>query len=150
MNRTPLHIAAGTRADLSILQLLVRSSPITCSIQDVDGMTPLHLACYSTCELFEGDENCKRELPTIVVLSTLIRAYPLALTLDDNGERNALEYAILTDAPLNVVRFLQYVTRQQNQIKAQQEMILQLSSTLHRRGVSLDHRRPRDNHLPPF
>ena len=136
MNRTPLHIAAGTRADLSTLQLLVNASPLTCSIQDVDGMTPLHLACDSTCELFAGDEDCNRDPPTYEVLSTLIKAYPPAVTLQDNEEMSALEHAIMSDTPLEVVKYLQYVTRQQNQIKAQQEMILQLSSTMYRR-VSL-------------
>ena len=40
MNRTPLHFAAGTRADLSIIQLLVNSSHFSCSIRDVNVMTP--------------------------------------------------------------------------------------------------------------
>ena len=136
MNRTPLHIAAGTRADLSIIQLLASASPSACSIQDVDGMTPLHLACDSTCELFAGDEDCQRDPPTYEVLSTLIKAYPQAVTLQDNEEMSALEHAIMSDAPIEVVKYLQLVTRLQNQMKAQQEMILQLSSTMYRR-VSL-------------
>ena len=72
MNQTPLHVAAGTHADLSIIQLLVSAFPSTCSIQDLDGMTPLHLACDSTCELFAGDEDCRRDSPTYNVVSTLI------------------------------------------------------------------------------
>jgi hypothetical protein len=41
MNRTPLHIAAGTRADLTTIQLLVNVSPSSCSVRDVNAMTPL-------------------------------------------------------------------------------------------------------------
>ena len=44
------------------------------SIQNLDDMTPLHLACDSMCELFTvGDEDCKRDLPTYNVVSKLIR-----------------------------------------------------------------------------
>jgi hypothetical protein len=123
MNRTPLHIAAGTRADLSIIQLLVNASPLTCAVRDVDGKTPLHLACDSTCELFTGDEDCKRDPPTYDVVSTLIKAYPSAVTLEDEEEMSALEHAIMSDAPIRVVKCLQFVTSQQNRMKAQQEMI---------------------------
>ena len=126
MNRTPLHIAAGTRADLSIIQLLVNASPLTCAVRDVDGKTPLHLACDSTCELFVGDEDCTRYPPTYDVLSTLIEAYLPALSLDDNEGTSALEHAILSDAPIKIVKYLQGVTRQQNQIKALSD---QLEST---------------------
>jgi hypothetical protein len=126
MHRTPLHIAAGTRANLSIIQLLVNASPLTCAVRDVDGKTPLHLACDSTCELFVGDEDCTRDPPTYDVLSTLIKAYLPALSLDDNEGTSALEHAILSDAPIKIVKYLQGVTRQQNQIKALSD---QLEST---------------------
>jgi hypothetical protein len=99
-------------------------------------MTPLHLACDSTCKLFAGDEDCQRDSPTYEVLSTLIKAYPQAVTLQDNEEMSALEHAIMSDTPIEVVTYLQFVTRLQNQMKAQQEKILQLSSTMNRR-VSL-------------
>ena len=122
MNRTPLHIAAGARADVSIIQLLVNASPFSCSIRDVDGMTPLHLACDSTCDIFTGDEDCTRDPPTYDVVSTLIKAYPTAVTLEDKEGTSALEHAILSDAPIDVVNLLQAITGQHNQMKAKQEM----------------------------
>jgi hypothetical protein len=45
------------RANLSTIQLLTDVYPAACAIPDKDGMTPLHLACDSACELFVGDEN---------------------------------------------------------------------------------------------
>jgi ankyrin repeat protein len=121
MNRTPLHIAAGTRADLSTIQLLVNASPSSCSIRDVNGMTPLHLACKSTCEIYTGnEEDCTRDPPTCDVISTLLKAYPTAVTLEDKEGTSALEHAILSGAPVDVVNLLQTITCQQNQMKAHQ------------------------------
>ena len=125
MNQTPLHIAAGTRADLSTIQLLVNASPFSCSIRDVNGMTPLQLACDSTCEIYTGDEqDCPRDPPTYDVVSTLLKIYPTAVTLEDEEGTSALEHAIMSDAPIRVVNYLQFVTRNQNRMKAQQEMIV--------------------------
>jgi hypothetical protein len=76
--------------------------------------------------LFVGDEDCTRDPPTYDVLSTLIKAYLPALSLDDNEGTSALEHAILSDAPIKIVKYLQGVTRQQNQIKALSD---QLEST---------------------
>ena len=64
MNRTPLHIAAGTRANLSTILLLANAYPAACATLDKGGKTPLHLACDSACELFEGDEGCDRDPPS--------------------------------------------------------------------------------------
>jgi hypothetical protein len=45
--------------------------------------------------LFTGDEDCKRDPPTYDVVSTLIKAYPPAVTLEDKEEMSALEHAIM-------------------------------------------------------
>jgi len=57
LHHTPLPVAAGTRADLDIIQLLANAHPAACSVQDEDGKTPLHLAGDNTCELFLGDSQ---------------------------------------------------------------------------------------------
>ena len=41
---TPLHVAAGSRAAASLLQLLASACPAACEVQDVEGKTPLHFA----------------------------------------------------------------------------------------------------------
>ncbi|KAL3803583.1 hypothetical protein ACHAW5_003364 [Stephanodiscus triporus] len=57
LNRTPLHVAAGMRANVATIQLLTDAYPIACSVRDEDGKTPLHPACDSACELFKGDKD---------------------------------------------------------------------------------------------
>jgi ankyrin repeat protein len=123
MCRTPLHVAVGTRADLSVIQLLADAYPAACSVQDEDGKTPLHLACDSSCELFDGDrEKLPHDPPSIGVVFVLIRAYPWSVPLEDNDGTSSLEYAILSDSPIEVVKFLQHVTRIQCEKQNQQVM----------------------------
>ena len=110
MNRTPLHIAAGTRANLSTIQLLADAYPAACATLDEGGKTPLHLACDSACELFEGDEGCDRDPPSYDVVLTIINAWLSAVPWEDKDGTSALEFAILSDAPIKVVRLLQAAT----------------------------------------
>ncbi|KAL7447949.1 hypothetical protein ACHAWC_000228, partial [Mediolabrus comicus] len=57
LRRTPLHVAAGSRAPASLIELLARAHPAACDAQDEERKTPLHFACDSSCVLFEGDSH---------------------------------------------------------------------------------------------
>ncbi|KAL7537411.1 hypothetical protein ACHAXR_007801 [Thalassiosira sp. AJA248-18] len=120
LQRTPLHVAAGTRASLPLIKLLAESCPQACDIQDADGKTPLHLACDSACEMFEGDGDSAKDPPSHDVVETLIQASPLSVLVEDLDDMSALEHAIFSDATIQVVRLLQDATRKQH--LAQQKM----------------------------
>lgn len=45
LNRTPLHIAAATRANIQTIMMLIHACQEACAVQDCDGKTPLHFAC---------------------------------------------------------------------------------------------------------
>jgi len=128
LQRTPLHIAAGTHASLSTIQLLSDAYPGACTIHDEDGKTPLHLACDSECELFEGGRDSMREPPSYEVVHTLINASPFSVLLEDEDGTSALEYAILSDAPIKVVKLIQYVTLKQ--CEAQQKKDKSMKRTM--------------------
>ncbi|KAL7529072.1 hypothetical protein ACHAXR_002782 [Thalassiosira sp. AJA248-18] len=115
LQRTPLHVAAGTRASFPLIKLLVEAFPRACDIQDADGKTPLHLACDSACEIFEGDGNSSRDPPSYDVVETLIQASPVSVLVEDLDDMSPLEHAIFSDATIQVVRLLQDVTRKQHQ-----------------------------------
>ena len=110
LNRTPLHIVAGTHANFSVMHLLVATYPMACAMLDTDGKTPLHLACESAYSLFMGDEGCERDPPSTDLISTMIKVCPPVVCWEDNDGKSALEYAILSGAPIEVVRLLQAVT----------------------------------------
>lgn len=117
LGRTPLHVASGTRAEITTIQLLSKHYPSACIVQDEDGKTPLHLACDSTCELFEGDAIQERSPPSLDVIKTLISSYPASVLLEDQDGMSALEHAIFSNAPIKVVKVLQYATRKMSQRK---------------------------------
>ena len=101
--------------------MLTDVHPLACAILDTDGKTPLHLACDSACALFMGDERgCERDLPSHDVVSTIIKAWPSVVPQEDNDGTSALEYAILSGAPIKVVRLLQAVTSMQTKKQAQE------------------------------
>lgn len=113
LRRTPLHIAAGTRANISTLKILADAYPMACDIQDEDGKTPLHFACDSSCELFEDDENISRKPPSYDVIKLLLSASPLSVTIEDDTEMSPLEHALLSDSPITVINMLQKETQKQ-------------------------------------
>lgn len=115
LQRTPLHVAAGTRSSSSVIKLLTEAYPEACAVQDMDGKTPLHLACDNECELFESDrKGCStRGPPSYDVVLTLIKASPLSLPVEDEEGMSALEHAIVSEAPISVVKVLQKATRRQ-------------------------------------
>jgi len=67
-----------------------------------------------------GDEGCERDPPSKDVVSTMITACLSAVPWVDNDGTSALEYAILSGAPIEVVRLLQAATCLQTKTHAQQ------------------------------
>lgn len=118
IGRTPLHVAAGSGASSFVIRILTSKYPHACNIQDEDGRTPLHFACDSSCELFEGDEECSsRGPPSLDTVRVLLAGSLEAVTLEDAEEMNAVEYAILSNAPIEVVVFLQKAMRRVMEMK---------------------------------
>lgn len=107
IGRTPLHVAAGCGASSSIIKLLTVGYREACDLQDEDGRTPLHFACDTSCQLFEEDEDVVRAPPSLDTVRVLLAGSLKAVTLEDEDEMNAVEYAIVSDAPIEVVNLLQ-------------------------------------------
>lgn len=113
MGRTPLHVAAGSGASTDVIKLLVANYPTACAIQDVEGRSPLHFACDSSCQLFEDSRynSMARVPPSLDTVRVLLLGSLDAVVLEDVDEMNALEYAIVSNAPIEVVTLLQKATQ---------------------------------------
>ena len=82
--------------------------PDACNIQDEDGRTSLQLACNASCELFEeNDDSSPRGPPSRDTVCVLLSGSLDAVVLEDGDEMNAAEYALLSDAPIEVITLLQ-------------------------------------------
>ena len=130
LNRTPLHVAAGCKASSLLIKLIARAYPAACVVQDEEGKTPLHLACDSSCVLFEDqievdDENdastSKQEPPNHKSIAALLSISLHAATLEDDGEMSPLEHAIMSNALLKTVKLLQSATRKACKEKMEKE-----------------------------
>mgnify|MGYP000597071686 CR=1 FL=1 len=104
-NTTP--IAAGSGASPAVIKLLTTNNSAACTVQDADGRTPLHLACDSSCKLFEDDLCLPRDPPSFDTIRYLLWGSLDAVTLEDVDEMCALEYAIMSDSSAEVVKLLQ-------------------------------------------
>ncbi len=109
VGRTPLHVACGTGADDLIIRRLVKAYFQACDLQDEDGRLPLHLACDTECVLFEGDDQIQRARapPTVDVVKALLSGSLRSVLVEDEDEMSPLEYAIVSDANINLVKLLQ-------------------------------------------
>lgn len=106
LNRTPLHVAVGTGASIGVINYLVRCYPEACNIQDEDGRTPLHIECDSESVLFEGDEG-GRGPPSLEVVNALLSGSIKAASMEDEDGTSPIEYAIISNANVRVVKLLQ-------------------------------------------
>lgn len=106
LNRTPLHVAAGVGADVEVIKYLAMAYPEACRIQDEDGRTPLHFACDVDCRLFAEDTK-QRNPPTFELVYSLLSVSIVPASMEDEEETSPLEYAIMSNADLKVVKLLQ-------------------------------------------
>lgn len=121
LGRTPLHIAAGCSAHPHVIKILAHADPNTCTVQDDDKRTPLHLACDRHCNLFEdpkGESNDDGRDPCYDAIRALLSESLEPATVEDEEEMNPLEYAILSNADLKVVKLLQKATQKQAKTKS--------------------------------
>jgi len=106
LGRTPLHVACGSGAEAQLIKSLVKAFPGACDIQDEDGRLPLHLACDTDCVLFEGDQT-PRAPPPIDVVKVLLSGSMQSVLVEDEDEMNPIEYAIVSDLNIKIVKLLQ-------------------------------------------
>ena len=103
-----------------VIKLLGSTDPTTCTILDEDKRTPLHLACDSSCNLDQDENNeitrsknlqqQQDSAPSYDVVRALLSDSLVASLVEDEDGMNALEYAILSNASLDIVFLLQKAT----------------------------------------
>jgi ankyrin repeat protein len=138
LDRTPLHVAAGSGASPELLALIAHACPAACDVQDEEGKTPLHFACDSSCVLFEDDQEndesrTSKQPPNHESIAALLSHSIHAATLEDEEEKTPLEHAIMSDASLKTVKLLQSATSKGMQMREGPQSLITATKRLHLR-----------------
>ncbi|KAL7426964.1 hypothetical protein ACHAXM_000651 [Skeletonema potamos] len=134
VGRTPLHVACGTGADAKIIRRLVKAFPQACDLKDEDGRLPLHLACDTDCVLFEGDQT-PRAPPSVDVVKALLAGSLRSVLVEDDDEMSPIEYAIIADASIDVVKLLQKASMATRREEAKTSMDAAISTPNEQRNI---------------
>ena len=136
VNRTPLHVAAGSGASASLLNIIARADPEACDVQDEGGKTPLHFVCDSSAILFEDDQNVNNNRrPDHDAISTLLSYSFHASILRDDKEMSPREHAIRSNASDRTVNLLYSCQALARRHQQQQQQQLQQQRRLAARSV---------------
>lgn len=119
-NRTPLHVAAGSKSSSPLLlKLIACAYPAACVARDRDGKTPLHYACDSSTGIFDEEDDDDQSLsssasakeeratPSHVAIAAILSESMAAATIEDADEMSPVEHAIVSGALLKTVMVLQ-------------------------------------------
>ena len=123
-SRLPLHIATRWGASSLVIKFLLQLSPNAEAVQDYLGKTPLILACQSYRRNFVPSiEDDKNSYPSTLkksmlqIVQALYKTAPEVVSLEDEDGATALEYAIIVEADIRVVRLLHMASAKDWQIR---------------------------------
>ena len=108
--RYPIHVAAKWSATPDVIAYLLKTNPAVAGVPDTTGKTPMHYVgeCYMqhfNSSVYSRDESM------LQVVRLLKGAAPLSVNLEDIDGMNAIEYALISDANLKVVKTMQRACR---------------------------------------
>jgi hypothetical protein len=118
---TLLHSAVLFGACPRTISGLIKRHPEAASVIDKNGRTPLHLACICWKHHFAvmGDTtsfSCEQER-VMKVIRDLCDAASYSINIEDNDDMSALEYAIISDMPLEAVKRIQKASVEEWQMR---------------------------------
>ncbi len=123
LDRTPLHVAAGSGANPEVIAMIAHAYPPACDIQDQGGKTPLHFACDGSCSLFDDDDHditSSKQVMNHDSVHALLSYSVRAATFQDCEDMIPLQHAMLSHASSKTVRLIgdamKYFSSQQQQI----------------------------------
>jgi hypothetical protein len=111
MGRYPIHVAAKWASNPSIIAYLVKTNPSVVGAPDSDGKTPMHYVGECYVENHSGDSPQDTEQSMGEVVDILRLAAPHSVNLEDNDEMNAVEYALINNASMRVIKKMQRACR---------------------------------------
>ncbi|KAL7477135.1 hypothetical protein ACHAW6_002944 [Cyclotella cf. meneghiniana] len=137
--RLPLHHAAKWGASHRLIKCLIEMDPSAVHAKDSEGKSPIHHLCLHYVDAFRPDNglgDVSVEDCMLQAINVLLEADPSILTMEDNLEATALEYAIESNAPYRVVRRLQKAS--ERFLKDRQKSTMSEQSALNDNNLDVD------------
>eukprot|EP00562_Extubocellulus_spinifer_P025910 CAMPEP_0178664470 /NCGR_PEP_ID=MMETSP0698-20121128/29411_1 /TAXON_ID=265572 /ORGANISM="Extubocellulus spinifer, Strain CCMP396" /LENGTH=242 /DNA_ID=CAMNT_0020307667 /DNA_START=166 /DNA_END=892 /DNA_ORIENTATION=- len=93
--RTPLHTAVESAAPYEVIKSLLSKDPAAAGVQDLHGVTPLMLAAAQ-------GKSCSKK-----TIKALLRASPRTVNVEDEEGLSAVEHALLSEVPHDILHIIQ-------------------------------------------
>ncbi|KAL3781925.1 hypothetical protein ACHAWO_004405 [Cyclotella atomus] len=111
IGRLPLHHAAKWGSSHRLIKFLIELDPSAVSVKDSQGKTPIHYLCLHFVDAFRpGHFETNVEECMVQAIEAFLEADLSIVSIEDELDYTALEYAIESNAPYRVVRRLQKAT----------------------------------------
>ena len=102
----PLHVASENGASSDVISLLCKSNTRAPGTKDINGRTPLHLACLEYSNQY-NDVEIRPVGPALsLTIKLLVQFSPMTVNVKDMHGKTALQYAYDTKIDPNCLRFL--------------------------------------------
>jgi len=108
--RYPIHVAAKWGAPPDVIQFLIKSNPSVAGLPDDSGRTPMsYIGEFYHVNFSSRYYN--RDEAMLEVVRLMKFAAPNSVNLEDESGMNAIEYALLSEANISVIRAMQRACR---------------------------------------
>lgn len=108
--RYPIHVAAKWGATPDVIAYFIKSNPTVAGVPDSTGKTPMHYVGEYYLAHFDN-VMYSRDDSMLQVVRLLKTAAPQSVNLEDNDGMNAIEYALINDANIKIVKTMQRACR---------------------------------------
>ena len=108
--RYPIHVAAKWAASPDVMSYLTKMNPSVAGVQDSTGKTPMHYVAEFYLAHF-NNVQWSRDDAMLQVVRLLKNAAPLSVNLEDEEGMTCIEYALISDAHIKVVKTMQRACR---------------------------------------
>ena len=110
IGRYPIHIASKYGASPQVIQFLICENVAASGVPDDTGKTPIHYAAQYYSLDSHGSVKERNE-DMLQVVRLLKASAPESFNLEDNQERNAIEYALESNVDIKVIKAIQRAAR---------------------------------------
>lgn len=108
--RFPLHVACKWACTPDVVAYLLKTNPSSAGVPDSLGKVPLHYAAEFYRSHF-NDPQYSRNDCMLQVVRLLKTAAPTTVNLEDNDGSNPIEYALISDAHIKIIKTMQRAAR---------------------------------------